>query len=127
MHVFLSSFSTDPANLAVRAGPVLRGILGEIRNVSFYVTYPDYDDEIMDYDVALVKVRSAELEVTLLSFYQCSTFISMSECAHLRQQNLGTQSHSIIRNKEEIKQDATVAAPPRLHHHVCTNTYSRVT
>jgi hypothetical protein len=44
----------------------MRGILGAIRNVSFYVTYPDYDDEIMDYDIALVKVRRAKLEVRLL-------------------------------------------------------------
>ncbi|PNF41030.1 hypothetical protein B7P43_G08500 [Cryptotermes secundus] len=47
---------TDYANLVVRAGPVLRGILGTLRNVSLYVPYPGYDDQIMDYDIALVKL-----------------------------------------------------------------------
>jgi hypothetical protein len=113
-----SSFSIDSANLTVRAGPVLRGMLGEIRNVSFYVAYPDYDDDIMDYDIALVKVRSAKLEVNLLSFSQCSTFISLSDSAHFRQQNQGIRSQCIITNKDENKQEATIAAPPCLHRHL---------
>jgi hypothetical protein len=75
----------------------MRGILGVSNNVSFYVTYPFYDDEIQDYDIALLKVSSAILEVRLLSLYQYSAFISLSECAHLRQQNQGTQSHCIIK------------------------------
>lgn len=113
-----SSFRTDSANLVVRAGPVLRGILGTLRNVSFYVTYPDYDDEIMDYDIALVKVRRAKLEITLLSIYQRSTSISLWECAHSRHRNQGIQSHYIITNKEENKHEAEIATPPCLHQHL---------
>jgi hypothetical protein len=112
------SFSTDSANLTVRAGAVLRGLLGVTRDVSFYVTYPYYDDDVMDYDVALVKVHSVKLQVRLLSFYQCSTFISLAECAHSRQQKQWTQSHCIETNKEGSKQDATIAAPPCLHLHL---------
>jgi hypothetical protein len=87
---FLSSFSLDSSNLTVRAGAIQRGMLGAISNASFYVTYPDYDDESMDYDIALVKVNSAKLK-TSFCFRSINILHSSAtlECTGLRQHNQG--------------------------------------
>ncbi|KDR18325.1 Trypsin-2 [Zootermopsis nevadensis] len=46
----------DSSELTIRATAPMRNILGQIRNVSFYVLHPKYEPETMDYDIALIRL-----------------------------------------------------------------------
>jgi hypothetical protein len=100
---FFFSFSLDSANLTVRAGPVLRGILGVVRNVSFYVNYPEYDDDITDYDIALVKVHTP-------SMFHIDLSGSMHTCEAARPKESAPPHYK--------EQNAKITAPPWLHQHL---------
>ena len=56
-------FSLDAADIKVRANAIMRGVLGDSYSVSDFALHPDYDGEIMDYDIALLKVSKPTLAV----------------------------------------------------------------
>ena len=56
--------SLNPKDLRVRVNAVLRGVMGDLYDVSNYTLHPDYDHETFDYDMALLQVSKTTLAVT---------------------------------------------------------------
>ena len=58
-----SLFSLNPEDLRVRHNAVMRGVMGSIHYVLSFTLHPSFDQETLDYDVALLQVSKTTLSV----------------------------------------------------------------
>ena len=57
-------FSLNPADIRVRVNSVMRGVMGDLRDVLNFTLHEGFNNETLDYDIALLQVSKTTLAVT---------------------------------------------------------------